>query len=160
ESGVAESGVAGSTRPGSGEPKIGPRAAAASDGASAGTGDHVDLMPPAVLATLTQRGPASFLPDYDAPRPAPVPAVPPTPFGAPAFGSREDRPWAAAEPAERPWTTVSQPDEPPASAFDQPHRPGAAPIQRPGVAAAQRLGAAAAGRTWTSIARQVSRLDT
>ncbi|XVU21031.1 isocitrate lyase/phosphoenolpyruvate mutase family protein [Actinoplanes sp. CA-054009] len=114
--------------------------------------DQIDLMPPAVLATLTPGRPATFLPEPVTPLPAPPPAVAPTPFGAPAFGTRDERPWAAAvEPAERPWTAVSQPDDPPASAFDQP---------RAGVAPAQRPGPAEAGRTWTSIAREVSRLGT
>ncbi|WP_179855391.1 isocitrate lyase/phosphoenolpyruvate mutase family protein [Paractinoplanes atraurantiacus] len=120
--------------------------------------DQIDLMPPAVLATLAPGRPASFLPEPVTPLPAPRPAVAPTPFGAPAFGSRDDRPWAAAvEPAERPWDAVSQPDELPASDFDQP-RSGDQP--RPGVAPAQRPGATASGRTWTSIAREVSRLGT
>ncbi|MFF5081736.1 isocitrate lyase/phosphoenolpyruvate mutase family protein [Actinoplanes sp. NPDC000266] len=126
-------------------------AARASSGAPAETVDRIDLMPPAVLATLAPGRAASFQPEPVALLPAPRPATAPTPFGAPAFGARDDRPWAAAEPTERPWEAVSQPDELPASAFDQP---------RAGVAPAQRPGAAAAGRTWTSIAREVSRLGT
>ncbi|XVV17078.1 isocitrate lyase/phosphoenolpyruvate mutase family protein [Actinoplanes sp. CA-131856] len=126
-------------------------AARASSSGPAETVDRIDLMPPAVLATLTPGRAASFQPEPVALLPAPAPATAPTPFGAPAFGARDDRPWAAAEPTERPWEAVSQPDELPASAFDQP---------RAGVAPAQRPGAAVAGRTWTSIAREVSRLGT
>ncbi|MEV4351153.1 isocitrate lyase/phosphoenolpyruvate mutase family protein [Actinoplanes sp. NPDC049596] len=138
-----------------------PSSAAPSGGASsavAPTLEQVDMMPPAVLATLAGGAPASFLTQTD-PRavfalpPPPAPATPP--FGAPAFGTVEDRPWASAtEPAEHPWLAVSGPDEPTESAFDQPlpDRPAPTPTQR--------QAAGAAGRTWASIAREVGRLGT